>query len=129
AKRGIDLVSIHVHRKDRSDGIDGGVLLGENETAANRVFGVELVTRIELQAVGKNVAVDPGRDPVKNEIADLVRTEKNRAITIEYRRLKIEVCRVLLIRENFLGVVFRLVLVQFGLVKIRPPHVVEHWHL
>ncbi len=70
--------------------VDGGVLLGENSAGANGVLVVELVTRIELDAVGKNVAIDPRGDAVENQIADVIRTKKNRAVAIEDGRLEIE---------------------------------------
>src|SRR5437870_5802029 len=44
-RRRAGLVAIGVDRKNPRDGIDGGVLFGENETAAERVFIVELVAR------------------------------------------------------------------------------------
>ena len=50
----------------------------------------------------------------EDEIADIVGTKKDRAVAIEYRSLEIEIARVLLISQNFVGVFLGLVFVKLG---------------
>src|SRR5438552_17691851 len=80
---GAGLVAIGIDRKNKRSRIDGRVLLGENKTAANRMLVVEFVARIEFDAVGKNVAIHPRGNAVKNEVADVVRAKKDRTEAIE----------------------------------------------
>src|SRR2546430_6252333 len=116
-------------RKTVRDSLAGGVLLGKNETATERVLVVELVARIEFGSVRENVAIYPRGHAVENEVADIVRPKKDRTVTIEDRRLEVEIARVLLISQNFVGVIFRLVFVELGRVECRSSPIVEHWCL
>src|SRR2546430_14592507 len=116
-------------RKTVRDSLAGGVLLGKNETATERVLVVELVARIEFGAVRENVAIYPRGHAVENEVADIVRPEKDRTVTIEDRRLEVEIAGVLLISQNFVGVILRLVFVELGRIEIRSSHVIEYRRL
>ena len=128
-RRCAGLVAIGIDRKNQSGGIDGCVLFRENKTAAERVFVVEFVARIEFGAVREDVAINARSNAIEDQIADVVGTKKDGTITIENRSLEIEIARLLLIGQNFVSVIFRLVLIQFRRVECSSSHVVEHWRL
>src|SRR5439155_4572087 len=100
--------------------IDGSVLFGKNEPGAKCMLVIKLVARIEFDTVGKNGAVNSRGDAVEDEIANIVRAKKDRAVPIEDRRLEIEIARFLLVGQNLVGRIFRLVLVELGGIERRP---------
>ena len=105
-RRGAGLIAIGIHRKNPGDGTYGGVLFSENQTAAERVFVGQFVARIEFCAVRENVAIYPRGHAVENEVAHIIGSKKDRAVTIENRGLEIEIARILLIGKNFVSVIF-----------------------
>src|SRR5438477_9361268 len=76
-------VAVGIYPKDRRDSIHGGVLLGENETATDRVLFIQFVTRIKFAAVRENISIHPRRDAGENEVAHIIGSKKDLAVTIE----------------------------------------------
>ena len=58
-------------------------MFGENKAGTKCVLVVELVTRIQFEAVGKNVSINPRSDAVEDEIADIVGPKKDCAVAIK----------------------------------------------
>ena len=54
-------LTVCIDRKNKRRGVDGRVLLGENETGTNCVLVVEFVTRIQLDPIRENVAIQDAR--------------------------------------------------------------------
>ena len=76
-RRSAGLITVGVDRKNERGGVDGRVLFSENQTGANCVLVVELVARVQFDAVGKNGSIDARRDAVEDEIANVIRLEQN----------------------------------------------------
>ena len=114
------MIAVGIDRENKRGRVDGRVLFGKNEPGAKCMLVIELVARIEFDTVGKNGAVNPRGDAVEDEIANIVRAKKDRAVPIEDRRLEIEIARFLLVGQNLVGRIFRLVLVELGGIECRP---------
>src|SRR4030095_15300753 len=123
------LIAIGVDRENQCRRSDGGTLLSKKESAAKCVLIVELVARIQREAIRENVAINARGNAIENKIAHIIGPKQDRTVQSENRRLHIEVVDLLLIGEDCIRILLNLGLIELGRVERRSSHVGELRHL